>query len=231
MIQKFVIKGMTCGGCKTDIEKKLNSLTGVKVIRIDLKSGAVDIETSKTILFTEINNAIGSKYSVFESNVKANSKWKSLFPLALILVYITLGALFLQKEHLSYSSFMINFMGLFFITFSFFKFLKYQTFPSSFKVYDPIAKVFPIYGWLYPFIETFLGISFLLHFQLNLMLWVTLLILSFTTFGVLTSLWRKDKIQCACLGTVFNLPMTEATLIENLIMISMCILMLINSSV
>jgi hypothetical protein len=115
----------------------------------------------------------------------------------------------------------MDFMGLFFIVFSFFKFLGYQSFPNSFAMYDPLSKVLPIYGWLYPFIETALGLSFLFRFKITLALWVSLFVLSITTLGVLTSLLNKNQIQCACLGTVLNLPMTEATLIENLIMIIM----------
>jgi hypothetical protein len=34
---------------------------------------------------------------------------------------------------------------------------------------------------------------------------------------------QKNQIQCACLGTALKLPMTEATLIENLLMITMAI--------
>ena len=51
-------------------------------------------------------------------------------------------------------------------------------------------------------------------------------VLSVTTFGVLQSLLNKNKIECACLGTVLNLPMTEATLIENIVMILMVLSLL-----
>ncbi len=125
---------------------------------------------------------------------------------------------------------MMDFMGLFFIVFSFFKFLGYKSFPKSFAMYDPLSKILPIYGWLYPFIETALGLSFLFRFKITLTLWVSLIVLSITTFGVLSSLRSKNKIQCACLGTVLNLPMTEATLIENLIMITMAFGMLFGNA-
>ena len=35
-----------------------------------------------------------------------------------------------------------------------------------------------------------------------------------------------EKIRCACLGTVFNLPMSAVTLIEDLLMIGMAVAML-----
>ena len=38
----------------------------------------------------------------------------------------------------------------------------------------------------------------------------------------------KKSIRCACLGTALKLPMTEATFIENAIMIVMAVIMLTN---
>ena len=51
---------------------------------------------------------------------------------------------------------------------------------------------------------------------------------SFKTIGVTQILINKKSIQCACLGTTLKLPMTEATFIENIIMIAMAISMLTN---
>jgi hypothetical protein len=44
--------------------------------------------------------------------------------------------------------------------------------------------------------------------------------------GVLQSVWNKRKIQCACLGAVFNLPMSTVTVIEDALMIAMSGIML-----
>ena len=44
-------------------------------------------------------------------------------------------------------------------------------------MYDPLAKVLPIYGWVYPFIETALGLMFLLRFQVPIALIATLIVL------------------------------------------------------
>jgi hypothetical protein len=117
-------------------------------------------------------------------------------------------------------------MGLFFIVFSFFKFLDYKGFPDSFKRYDPLAKRIPAYASFYPFLETALGIAFLGSWKLPIVLSITLGVLSFTTFGVLRALVQKAEIECACLGTVLKLPMTEATLIENGIMLIMASILL-----
>jgi hypothetical protein len=121
---------------------------------------------------------------------------------------------------------MLDFMGLFYIIFSFFKLLDLKGFPDSFRMYDPLAKVVPIYGWVYPFIEVVLGLMFLTRFKVSIALIVTLFVLGLTTIGVVQSLLNKKAIQCACLGTALKLPMTKATFIENSIMIIMAIIML-----
>ena len=146
----------------------------------------------------------------------------------LILFYITGASILLHYRSWSWGEFMIDFMGIFYIVFSFFKLLDLKGFPESFKMYDPLAKRIPIYGWIYPFIETALGLMFLMRFEVNIALIVTLVVLGITTFGVTKTLFDKKSIQCACLGTALKLPMTEATFIENAIMIVMAVLMLIN---
>ena len=128
----------------------------------------------------------------------------------------------------SWKEFMLDFMGLFYIVFSFFKMLDLKGFPESFKMYDPLAKRLPIYGWIYPFLETVLGIMFLMRFQVYIAIIMTLVVLGITTVGVTKTLLDKKSIRCACLGTALKLPMTEATFIENTIMIAMALLMLLN---
>jgi copper chaperone CopZ len=227
MNQEFIITGMTCENCKKGVLSKLNAIHEIVHVEIDLKSGFTNIEVDSKLSFSSLEKVLGSKYAVKDLNNEVKfSKLKELFPLFLIFVYLIFGALYLERSDLNLDDLMLSFMGLFFIVFSFFKFLGYRSFPSSFATYDPVAKVIPFYGWLYPFIETILGISFLLRLELNLVLIATLVILSVTTFGVLKSLKQKDQIKCACLGTVLNLPMTEATLIENLLMIFMSLVLL-----
>jgi hypothetical protein len=125
---------------------------------------------------------------------------------------------------------MLDFMGLFYIVFSFFKMLDLKGFPESFRMYDPLAKRLPIYGWIYPFIETGLGIMLLMRYEVKIALIITLLVLGITTIGVTKTLLDKKSIKCACLGTVLKLPMTEATFIENFIMIVMAISMLMKNT-
>lgn len=67
-----------------------------------------------------------------------------------------------------------------------------------------------------------------MRFQILTALIITLIILGITTIGVTRTLLDKKKIRCACLGTTLNFPMTEATFIENTIMLIMAVCMLVN---
>jgi hypothetical protein len=70
---------------------------------------------------------------------------------------------------------------------------------------------------------------FLMRLEIEIALVATILILGITTVGVSRSLLGKQKITCACLGTALKLPMTEATFIENTIMILMAIFMILKT--
>ncbi len=155
------------------------------------------------------------------------SKLRQLKPLLIILGYISVATVLLNYSRDSWDGAMLDFMGLFFIVFSFFKILDLKGFPDSFRMYDPLAKAVPAYAWAYPFIETALGLMFLMRYQVRLALIVTIVILGITTVGVLKTLLDKKSIQCACLGTALKLPMTEATLIENAIMLVMAGVMML----
>ena len=54
----------------------------------------------------------------------------------------------------------------------------------------------------------------------------TIFLMSFSSIGVIQSVLDKRKIRCACLGAVFNLPMSTITIIENLTMVVMACVML-----
>jgi hypothetical protein len=47
------------------------------------------------------------------------------------------------------------------------------------------------------------------------------LVMSISIIGVLQTVFNKEKIKCACLGAVFNIPMSTVTIIEDLLMILM----------
>lgn len=105
--------------------------------------------------------------------------------------------------------------------------LDLKGFAYSYMSYDIVAKKWLAWGFIYPFIELSLGLAYLFHFAILEATIVTLVVMSISSIGVIKSLLEKKKIQCACLGTVFNLPMSNITLIEDLLMVLMAAVMLI----
>ncbi|WP_179343910.1 heavy-metal-associated domain-containing protein [Winogradskyella ursingii] len=237
MTHTYNVSGMTCNNCKASVEKSLSALSNVEDVSVNLEEKTAKIKMTSHIEVDALQDALSDKYqisrkeekNVFSSSAKTEQKQsdlKQLFPLFLIFGYITIASILLNINPWDGSSFMLDFMGLFYIVFSFFKLLDLKGFPESFKMYDPLAKAVPAYGWIYPFIEVALGLMFLMRFQTDIALIFTIVILGITTFGVTKTLLSKKSIQCACLGTALNLPMTKATFIENTIMIIMAIIML-----
>lgn len=234
----YSVTGMTCNGCRNGVEQKLNAVPGVLSAKVDLEKAEVEIVMEQHIPLTIFEQALPGKYTISEKTsekpvgafiaVPAEiSEWKQLFPLFLIFGYITVAAVLLNNSPFEVHGFMLDFMGLFYIVFSFFKMLDLKGFPESFRMYDPLAKKVGVYAIIYPFLETVLGLMFLLRFEIGIALIATVVILGITTIGVVKVLLDKKTIQCACLGTALKLPMTKATFIENTIMIVMAFYMLI----
>ena len=232
----YRIEGMTCMGCVKGVEQKLMNVEQIHAVAVDLQSGEAKITTADSeVPLSSLQETLGSKYHISaqstagiqqEVATESPSKWVQLKPLFLIFAYLVATAVLLHLDTADLSAMMLDFMGLFYVVFSFFKFLDLKGFQTSFQMYDPLAKRISIYGWVYPFIELALGLCFLMRYQLEFALILTLLILGMTTIGVLRVLIDKRQIQCACLGTALKLPMTEATFIENAVMIVMALFML-----
>ncbi|QOD60912.1 heavy-metal-associated domain-containing protein [Polaribacter haliotis] len=239
MKHTYKITGMTCGNCKASVEKYLSEIESVTNVSVNLEKEEAEITMEKHIETKVLKDALPEKYTLSEKKQEKKeipdvafdgmeeSKFQQLKPLFLIIFYITTAGILLNYKNWNWSAFMLDFMGLFYIVFSFFKMLDLKGFPDSFRMYDPLAKRIPVYGKIYPFIETALGLMFLLRFEINIALIITLIVLGVTTVGVTKTLLNKKAIRCACLGTALKLPMTEATFIENAIMIVMAVLMLI----
>ena len=229
----FKISGMTCNGCRSTVENKLSSLDGVDNVQVNLTNGEAIVYSKNPISFSLISNSLPSKYRVIrnipakDNEIMKSSKIKQLKPLFIILGYISLTSILLNFKNWNSTNAMLDFMGLFYIIFSFFKILDIKGFSTSFKMYDPLAKKITIYGYIYPFIEILLGLMFLTRIEVNIALLITIIILGITSVGVTQTLLNKKTINCACLGTTLKLPMTEATFIENAIMIIMAIILLI----
>ncbi|MDQ5930462.1 MAG: hypothetical protein QG594_2250 [Bacteroidota bacterium] len=145
-------------------------------------------------------------------------------------VFILIIALSLIRQFLNGTNFMMwmmDFMGIFFLIFGLFKLYDLKGFVQGFQTYDVITKKIPQFGYTYPFIEVILGITYLAGFMFVWQNLIALMLASFGLYSAYVALKNKEEIQCVCLGTFFNLPMTYITLLENGVMFGMALFMLL----
>jgi hypothetical protein len=121
---------------------------------------------------------------------------------------------------------MRHFMAGFFIVFAFFKLLDVRAFADAYAGYDLLAARWHGWGLMYPFVELALGIAYLTHWNPTFIHWATIAIMGFSAIGVILAVMNKSRIQCACLGTVFQLPMSTLTIVEDVGMVLMAAVML-----
>lgn len=240
MEKHYSITGMTCGGCVAKVKKTLEAMSGIIAAQVQLKAPQGVIITDKDIpiehLQTELQSA--GNYTIKEIVTPPNNEAvtelleKSINtykPLILIILFIA-GVSFLAQypfERFSIMLWMRYFMAGFFIVFAFFKLLNLNGFADSYRMYDIVAAQWKGWGFIYPFVELILGVLYLTNivpYQTNL---ATVIILGVSSIGVIKSNLDKKKIKCACLGDVFNLPMSTVTIVEDLAMVAMATGMLL----
>jgi cation transport ATPase len=239
MKHTYTVTGMTCNGCVASVKNKLLMHPDVLSAEVTLDPQQAVIEMSRHISTSDLQKAIGNpKYTISESpqagdhsmsGSTATSWLETYKPILLIFAFITLVSAIVSYHHETFHGmqFMNVFMAGFFLVFSFFKFLDLKGFASSYTMYDIVAKKIPAYGFIYPFLELGLGIAYLTSLNPVITNWATIVIMGISSIGVIQSVLNKKKIQCACLGAVFNLPMSTVTIIEDLLMVGMAAWMLI----
>lgn len=232
MQQTYSIHGMTCEACVKTVTSQLLAIPEVTSVEVSLKEQTAVVTANKNVSLQEMRTALKDlpKYSASEKTTVTNKapekNWLETYkPLLTVFAFIFLvsGAFQLSLNELSMHLFMNHIMAGFFIGLSFFKFLDLKAFAESFSNYDPIAKRFLNYGYVYPFIELGLGLLFISGLWLYQAQIATALLLTVTTFGVFKKLRTKSNFECACLGTSFSLPLSNLTIAENVVMIAMAV--------
>lgn len=242
MTHTYKVSGMTCTGCQAKVQSLLTKVKSVSNVEIDLAKGEATIQMDKHIATSALQDALKDypKYKlseiavqhspVFSEESEEAKTWLATYkPILLIFAFIT--GITLLNEWVAgdflWMRWMSNFMAGFFLVFSFFKLLNLKGFAESYSMYDVIAKKWSGWGYVYAFVELALGIAFLTGFNPILTNSITFVVMSVSVIGVLQSVFNKRKIKCACLGDVFNLPMSTITIIEDALMIGMSGVMLL----
>ena len=236
--QTLTVSGMSCGSCVAKIQTRLLEHPTISGATVRLEPPTADISSIGSLEVDSINEWLRplGHYSVTPlapkteaQPVLATPSATTYKPLLILLGYlvVAVAAACVASGRWDWHLAMRLFMGGFFVAFSFFKMLDLRGFADAYRSYDIVARAFPIYGWIYPFIELTLGLGYLANvspFFLNL---ATALVMVVSLVGVLRSVLSKTVIRCACLGTVFNLPMSTVTVIEDGLMLGMALAMLL----
>ncbi|WP_316830349.1 heavy-metal-associated domain-containing protein [Pedobacter aquatilis] len=237
MTHTYQLTGMTCSSCENKVKNNLLILPDVTAVELSKDTNSATISMDNHIALNTLQDALGGKDSKYQITANTHSEtieeaksWAATYkPILLIFGYVTAISLIISFENssINFMVFMRIFMAGFFLTFSFFKMLNLKAFAESYAMYDIVAKKISVWGYIYAFIELGLGLSFALNLSPVILNWITLIVMTISILGVLESVLNKKKIQCACLGAVFNLPMSTVTIVEDAIMIAMSAAMLV----
>lgn len=234
----YNIQGMTCEGCKAKVQGALESFQGLDQVEIDLSRGKARVKMNQHVSTAALQKSLSEtgNYTITEEvqvgKTVYHEEYKSFVvtykPLLMIVGFIAGISLLVQYPYQEFSGmlWMRHFMAGFFIVFSFFKLLNLKGFVDSYLMYDIVAQKWKAWGFIYPFVELTLGLAYLMNRNPWVTNITTVVVLGVSTIGVIRSNLDKKKIQCACLGDIFNLPMSKVTIIEDISMVAMAALML-----
>lgn len=234
---------MRCGACLARVSPLLDASAAVetwsadlddprKLLRVQLvapaQAGSVVDLLQQAGFDGEVTDDAPTVVSLDVPASKKTLQLSTYKPLLLVVVYVLGASLLFEagRAEWIWTRLMSNFMGFFFLGFAFFKLLSISKFADAFSSYDIVARRSRLYALIYPWIEVTLGLLFVTGTALVAANLLTALIMSVGLIGVVRAVRRKQAIQCACLGTAFNLPMSSVTIIENSIMIVMSVSML-----
>ena len=239
MTHTYNITGMTCNGCVAKAKSTLLKIGDITEAYVQLTSPQATITMQKHIPVTFLQNALhkAGDYIITEADggmhhspdVETKTWIETYKPILLIFFYISLVAIITAISATGFDRMvgMRVFMSGFFLVFSFFKILDLKGFAKSYAMYDIVAKKWSAWGYIYVFIELGLGLAYAINFNPLVTNVITLIVMTISIIGVLQSVLNNRKIQCACLGAVFNLPMSTVTIIEDGLMIAMSAIMLV----
>lgn len=230
----YRIEGMHCSACIEKIKLALLPLS-FKFLEVTLNPPLLKIEAEQQPSITEINEqlATAGNYrveTIAENKIEQNTipmteetlnGLSAYYPIFLIAIYIV-GITAINNIHgsnINWHGWMNQFMAGFFLVFSAFKLLDIKGFAEGYATYDLLARRWYTYGFIYPFLELGLGILYVGAWLPVMTPLLTILIMGFSSLGVINSLLKKQKIQCACLGTILKVPLSTITLVEDVLMV------------
>lgn len=234
--QSYPLRGLHCGACVKKIQTALAPLAETVSVTLQpphakLSRPKVDLASLQAAVAAAGNYSLSAPDELpteatrgrldpyTAPNLGVETAWFATYrPLLVLLAYILAASVLVQLPtgQVSGVETMRLFMAGFFLAFSFFKLLNIQAFADAYAGYDLLAARWRAWGLIYPFVELALGLAYLANWMPLATNCITLLVMAFSAVGVIRAVRSKTKIRCACLGSVFNLPMSTVTIIEDL---------------
>ena len=242
MTHTYSIQGMTCGSCVAKVNAALKAVPGISHTEVALLPPVATVTMSSHIPTAVLAEAVsaagaytlgdagGGEVAMEVGDVPTRTK-SSFLPIYLIFGYVAGVASLVEAAAGGFDimAWMGHFMAGFFLVFSFFKLLDVRGFAAGYATYDEVAKRVPAYGFVYPFIELALGLAYLVAPMNVFTNMATFLVMGVSSIGVIKQVLKNAQFQCACLGTIFKLPLSKVTLVEDLLMVAMSVAMLMGT--
>lgn len=240
ILQTIAPSGMTWGNCVAEIPKRPGGHSDIDAVTVTLQPPHAEARTRRALSAGGPNTWLEpvGHYRVAISGVSPPSPAVAALPeknpvahrpliiLPVYLLAVTGSVLFAAGAWHSDLAVSV-FMGGFFIAFSFFKMLDVRGFADACRTYDPVARAWPGYGLIYPFIALGLGLAYPAKLNPWAVNSVPVVVMAVSLAGGLQAVLSKSAIRCACPGTMFQLPMSTVTIMEDGLMLTMAAAMLI----
>lgn len=211
---------------RVDFDEIAHAVAGAGNYSIERRKAPVDAPVAKSgmsgIAAIPIKIAPAAPIRPQPASAETKSWLETYQPLLLILAFL-IAVVTLAQDSQSFNgeTWMRHFMAGFFLIFSFFKLLDVQAFATAYAGYDLIAARWRGWGVLYPFVELAFGLAYLTNFAPRFTNAAVVIVMGISAIGVIRAVMNKQRIRCACLGAVFNLPMSTVTIVEDVAMVAM----------
>lgn len=229
---------MHCGSCVARISSQVKQHPHVETVTVDLAAGQMEVRADASVSDQAIEALVAAAGDYTATpyasepvppstpDERPRGFWTTYRPLLVLVALLGLVPAVALGDGITVHAWMRWFMAGFFLSFSYFKLLDVKAFADAFRMYDWIAKAVPAWGLAYPLVELGLGLAYAADWAPTATNWITLVLMLVGAGGVIQSNLQKKSIRCACLGTVFNLPMSTVTILEDLSMAAMAVWML-----
>lgn len=158
-------------------------------------------------------------------SLKESYSWRDYWPLIAIATAAVVAGVIGWRQTQEIMRAMSLFMGTGLLLLASLKIYNVSDFTMTFAKYDLLASRSDTYARLYPFIELVLAIGYLSGVYLLVVNAVTFVVMTIGAIGVYQKMHDDEVLMCACLGAVFNVPMTWVTLVEDSLMAAMAVVM------